>query len=188
MGRVIAWIMAAETAGLNERAVRLLSLTPSDRVLEVGFGHGRTIERIATIVTDGHVSGIDSSETMTRAATRHNRRAIASGRVDLRAGNCAALPFNDSQFDKALCVHTVYFWSDPEACLREIRRVLRPAARFVLGFTTSGSSRSASFPAEVYTFYDEHQIERMLANAGFHSVEFTRVGEAVLALASAGAP
>jgi SAM-dependent methyltransferase len=184
IGRVIAWIMARETAQLNERAVRSLSVRPSDRVLEVGFGHGRTVERLAAAVPQGHVAGIDVSEAMTRMALRRNRPAVAEGRVGLRTGDSASLPFPDGQFDRALSVHTVYFWKDPRACLREIRRVLRPGARFVLGFTPRSSARTGSFPAEVYTFYGEDQIQGMLTAAGFESVEFTQIGEAALAVAT----
>ncbi len=184
IGRVIAWIMARETADLNEKAVSLLSVRRSDSVLEVGFGHGRTVERIVAAVPQGHVTGIDVSGSMTRLAIRRNRRAVAEGRVALQTGSCASLPFNDGQFDKALSVHTLYFWNNPQACLREIRRVLRPGARFVLGFTRRVSRHAANFPAEVYTFYDEGQIQDMLTAAGFESVELTRVGEAALAVAT----
>jgi SAM-dependent methyltransferase len=83
-----------------------------------------------------------------------------------------------------MSVHTVYFWKDPQACLREIRRVLRPGARFVLGFTRRVSLHTASFPAEVYTFYEDGQIRDMLTAAGFESVELTRFGEAALAVAT----
>ena len=48
LGRLIAGIMAKETADLNEHAIRLLAASPPDRVLEIGFGHGRTIERLAS--------------------------------------------------------------------------------------------------------------------------------------------
>jgi ubiquinone/menaquinone biosynthesis C-methylase UbiE len=74
VGRVIAWIMARETAELNEQAARLLSVRQSDSVLEVGFGHGRTVERIVAAVPQGHVTGIDVSDSMTRLAIRRNRK------------------------------------------------------------------------------------------------------------------
>ena len=185
IGRVIAWIMARETADLNEQAMRLLCLRPTDSVLEVGFGHGRTVERIAATVSEGHVAGIDVSEEMTRLASRRNQTAVSEGRVDLRTGDSASLPFADGQFDDALSVHTLYFWKDPLACLREIHRVLRPGAHFVLGFTRSGSLHSASFPADVYTFYDEDHVRGLLTDAGFESITLTRVGEATLGLAAA---
>ncbi len=183
VGRIIAWIMARETAALNEQAVQLLAVAASDRVLEIGFGHGHTVARLAAVAPKGRVAGVDVSEEMTRLATHRNRAAIADGRVDLRTGDGMSLPFDSGQFDKVLSVHTVYFWSAPDACLREIRRVLRPGARFVLGFTRSSSARRASFPAEVYTFYDEDQIRGLLTAAGFGSVQITEVGEAALALA-----
>jgi ubiquinone/menaquinone biosynthesis C-methylase UbiE len=184
LGGVIARIMAYETATLNERALRLLFLRPSDRVLEVGFGHGRTVARLASSVTLGHVAGIDVSETMTRLAMRRNRRAMTVGRVDLRTGSCASLPFADGQFDKALSVHTLYFFTDPQACFREVSRVLRPGGRFVLGFMGRNARHSSRFPAEVYTFYDEEQIQRLLLAASFGSLEFERVGESTLMVAT----
>jgi ubiquinone/menaquinone biosynthesis C-methylase UbiE len=134
IGRVIAGVMARETSDLNERAVRLLRPSSFDRVLEIGSGHGRTIERVASVVHSGCVCGVDVSESMLNMAVRRNRRAIAEGRVELRKGECASIPFDAAIFDGVLSVHTLYFWSDPAACLREIRRVLRPGARLVLGF------------------------------------------------------
>ncbi len=167
IGRVIAEIMARETVELNERAIRALAPSPTDWVLEVGFGHGRTIERIASIVANGRVCGLDVSEAMLDMAVRRNRRGIAAGRVDLRVGDCASIPFDDARFDRVLCVHTMYFWRDPTLCLREIRRVLRPGARLVLGFLRADSPGRARFPREVYAFYDEGDVKTMLAAVAF---------------------
>ena len=60
LGRLIARIMAKETAGANTAAVRLLELQPTDHVLEVGFGHGCTIEQVARLVPQGFVAGVDA--------------------------------------------------------------------------------------------------------------------------------
>lgn len=185
LGRLIAGIMAHETAALNDRAVELLGLQATDRVLEIGYGHGRTVERIANALPLGHVAGIDPSDSMHQLASHRNRSSIANGRVDLRLGDGAALPFGDSDFDKALSVHTVYFWRDPAACLREIHRVLRPGARLVLGFTPKGSPRVASFPSEVYTFHSEHDIRTLLLTAGFSPTDRQQVGDNVLLAATA---
>ncbi len=184
-GRVIAGIMAHETSDLNERAVRLLDPSPFDRVLEVGFGHGRTIERLAGVVKNGRVCGIDASELMLNMAVRRNRRAIAEGRVELRKGDCAPIPFDIACFDEALSVHTLYFWSDPAACLKEIHRVLRPGGQLVLGLLRGDSPQRTRFPNEVYTFYDEHAVYTMLATSDFSSIQFSRIGEASFVLATA---
>ena len=180
VGRVIAQIMSWETSALNVEAVALLGVAQADRVLEVGFAHGLTVERIAAAAPEGFVAGVDVSESMTRVAASRNRRAVNAGRVELRTGTSASLPFDDAVFDKALAVHTVYFWNDVPTHLRELRRVLRPGARFVLAFTPSTSARAEQFPASVYTFYDEPTLLGMLAAAGFSETEVRHVGEAVL--------
>jgi ubiquinone/menaquinone biosynthesis C-methylase UbiE len=184
IGRLIGAIMAYETATINKHAVDLLALRPSDRVLEIGFGHGRTVERIASVVTQGHVAGLDVSQTMTRSAIRRNHKAVIEGRVDLRTGTCASMPYADGQFDKVLTVHTIYFWNEPQECLREIRRIMRAGARLVLGCTGSGASCTTRFPAAVYRFYDDGQIRWMLASEGFAIHELKRVGEAILVIAT----
>ena len=48
--------MARETARANAFAVELLELSPIDRILEVGFGHGATVARIATLADKGFVA------------------------------------------------------------------------------------------------------------------------------------
>jgi ubiquinone/menaquinone biosynthesis C-methylase UbiE len=183
LGRIIAWIMVRETAALNDRALALLDVQPTDHVLEVGFGPGRSVERIAAAAERGHVAGIDASVSMMRLAARRNRAAVTQGRVELIAGDCVSLPFDDARFDKAISVHTLYFWSDPHACLREILRVLRPDARLVLAFTPKDSPLASSFPAAIYTFHDVDVVRSMLMDAGFDSVELSRSGDAVIAVA-----
>jgi ubiquinone/menaquinone biosynthesis C-methylase UbiE len=184
LGRLIANIMAHETADLNERAVRLLDPSPSDWVVEIGFGHGRTIEHLAKGVPQGRVCGLDVSRAMLDMAVRRNRRAVAEGRVDLRMSDVASIPFEDKSFDKALTVHTLYFWSDPLACLGEIHRVLKPRGRLVLGFLRGDSAKSIRFPKEVYTLHDEQSVRAMLVACDFGLIQFSRIGEASLALAT----
>jgi len=168
LGWIIRSIMSRETAALNATVLDALELRPTDRILEVGFGHGRTIERAAAIVTDGFVAGIDVSETMVRMATRRCRSYIEQGRVRLEVGDSSCLPFPANQFDKAYAVHTIYFWEDAVAHLREIHRVLKPGGTLAIGLrpkaTTSGAD---DFPDSVYTFYETGRVRELLAESGF---------------------
>ncbi len=47
LGWLIGSVMARETADTNDAVLDALALTETDRVLDVGFGHGRTVERAA---------------------------------------------------------------------------------------------------------------------------------------------
>jgi len=84
LGRLIGHVMARETVTAIESALELLEAQPADHVLEVGFGHGATIARVAAAVSGGLVAGVDPSAEMCRMAARRNRRAVARGKVELR--------------------------------------------------------------------------------------------------------
>jgi ubiquinone/menaquinone biosynthesis C-methylase UbiE len=170
LGWLIGKIMSHETESLNAAALAALELQPKDRVLEVGFGHGGTLAKAANIVTEGLVAGVDFSETMRHMATRRCSRFIASGRVHLDLADSTCLPFPDEHFDKAYSVHTLYFWKDPTAHLREICRVLRPGGLLALGFRTKDAGGGAeAFPDTVYTFRDVGAIGELLRATGFHN-------------------
>jgi SAM-dependent methyltransferase len=133
VGRLAGWEMALGKAGLDDEVADLLAPAPADRLLEVGHGPGTTMARLAERVPAGQVVGVDPSVVMHRQAARRNRRWIASGRVELHVASAERLPFADAGFDRALTLHSLAHWSDPERGLEEIRRVLVPDGRLLVG-------------------------------------------------------
>ncbi len=171
LGRFLAWIMAAEIAAVNEQALELLAVRPDDHVLEVGFGHGRTLARAAALVPTGFVAGIDVSEQMVRMARYRNRQFIKEGRVEVQRADSAHLSYPDRCFDRVYAIHTLYFWADPRVHLQEIYRVMKAGARFVLGFGPKEDERAvANFPATIYRFYTSNEVYRLLEEVGFTEV------------------
>jgi protein-L-isoaspartate O-methyltransferase len=61
LGRLIARLMNRHNAKMNAFAVQLLQLTPSDRVLEIGFGGGVSLPTLIKRI--GFVGGVDRSRT-----------------------------------------------------------------------------------------------------------------------------
>ena len=162
--------MAAETAAANEHTIALAGLTSHDHVLEVGCGHGRAIARIAQALPTGRIVGLDPSATMVGIARRHNRRLIARGTVSIEQGDAARLPYGDATFDRILATHTVYFWPDLSRVAGELRRVLKPHGRLVLGFGDA-EAMQRSFPTSVYNLRSPDQIREALLDAGFVNVQ-----------------
>ena len=162
--------MARETAAANEAALELLELHPADHVLEVGFGHGATIAKAAAAVPRGFVAGVDPSGEMCQMAARHNKAALATGRVELRHASVQSLPYPDGAFDKVLSVHTLYFWRGLSGPFSEMRRVLKSRGRLVLGWRDDPRA-VASFPDSVYRFHDAEHVLHVLRDVGFRSVE-----------------
>lgn len=175
IGRLIARIMALETASPNRRALELLGIDEDSCVLEVGFGHGHTLARAAELAPLGFVAGIDISAAMVEMAQTLNRDFVAKGLIEVRRASSDQIPYPDQSFDRIYAVHTLYFWNDPLAHLREIHRVCRVAGRFVLAFGPKEDARAvATFPEAVYTFYSIEETRRLLHEAGFYSVTMAR--------------
>jgi ubiquinone/menaquinone biosynthesis C-methylase UbiE len=164
--------MARKNAAMNRACVEWHDVRPADRVLEIGFGHGRTLAWIAERALSGVVAGVDPSAEMLRMASRRNRAALESGRVRLELGRAESLPFPDAQLDTLLAANCVQFWDLPRA-LAEARRVLRPGGTLLLGIRmrAPGEGRFSS-PG-----FSEAQVEALhgrLARAGFSAIHSER--------------
>ncbi len=145
--RPLSWLagrlMERGNARMNELAIEALDVQPGDAVLEIGFGPGAALERIAGLVGDGFVAGIDPSRAMVRQGSRRLKRRIAEGRAELRQGRSSKMPYPDARFDRVLSVNTIYFWEQPRADLSEVRRVTKPGGRFVLVFRATADDSEA---------------------------------------------
>jgi ubiquinone/menaquinone biosynthesis C-methylase UbiE len=175
LGRLLARIMAMETVTINRRVVELLELEAGSRVLEVWFGHGRTLAQTAKLAPKGFVAGIDISGTMVQMAQHHNRDAIVKGLIEIKRASSDRIPYSDESFDHVYAVHTLYFWNDPLAHLLEIHRVTRAGGRFVLAFGPKEDVHVvAAFPESVYHFYSIDETQRLISNAGFGNISMSR--------------
>ena len=170
-GRLLVRVMASETARFNRQVVQVVAPSPGERILEVGFGHGRTLAEAAVHTPSATFAGIDISADARRVAEARCRGLIEEGRIELRVGDSASLPWSDARFDKAFAVHTLYFWSDPQRELRELARVLKTGGLVVLGFREPSESARSTFPPAVYHFRSSGELRVLLQSAGFAGIE-----------------
>jgi ubiquinone/menaquinone biosynthesis C-methylase UbiE len=75
----------------------LLEIRPNDEVLEVGFGPGVVIERLA-------------KRANAEQARARNATAVQDGRVKIRHSSVESLPFDDNSFHKALAINSMQYW------------------------------------------------------------------------------
>ena len=151
------------------------SVSPSEHVLEVGFGGGDLLIRLAETVSDGWVEGVELSEPMLgRVRARIRRRGLAD-RVRLHAGSVEALSFDTGRFDCACSANTVYFWPDLHGGLAELARVLRPGGRLVLGFGSDVALRRAGYEERGFALYTPEQIEAALRTNGLEPSALERL-------------
>ncbi|HEY2473294.1 MAG TPA: bifunctional demethylmenaquinone methyltransferase/2-methoxy-6-polyprenyl-1,4-benzoquinol methylase UbiE [Candidatus Cybelea sp.] len=122
------------TAGLDERwrrrAIRLLAPPPSAQILDLCCGTGDLVFGLLRSQPSLDVTGIDFCGPMLERA---RARAVkgARGKATFVEGDVMAMPFADESFDGATMGFSLRNVVDVDGALREVRRVLRPGARFV---------------------------------------------------------
>jgi arsenite methyltransferase len=171
-GRIMGQLMNRHNAKLNSYAVRQLELTPSDRVLEVGFGGGVSLPSL--IASAAFVGGVDRSSDMVTRAKAIFSEAVSAGRADFREGSVEELPFEASSFERVCTVNTIYFWSSLDAGFAEIRRVLSPGGRVVVGFVPKERMDRMGMPVDIFTSRAPEDVVAALRKAGFSDVRIER--------------
>jgi len=97
VGRLFAWLMNSSHSALTDWALTHVRVDKDAKVLDVGCGGGRTIEKLAEMAN--LVYGIDYAAGSIAAAHAHNKRLIAEGRVLLERASVSRLPFADDFFE-----------------------------------------------------------------------------------------
>jgi ubiquinone/menaquinone biosynthesis C-methylase UbiE len=102
--------------------IALMNLQATDRVLDVGCGSGWLARRLAALVPDGSVTGIDVSDEMVRRA---QRTCAGVPNARFKRGTAEEIPALAKAFNHAISVESAYYWHDPARGMEEIFRVLR---------------------------------------------------------------
>ncbi|MDH6580237.1 methyltransferase domain-containing protein [Kitasatospora sp. MAP5-34] len=134
----------------------MLQPRPGERILEIGPGTGLQSLHVAPqLGTDGRLDIVDiQQEMLDHVMRRAGENGI--GTIVPTLADAHHLPFDDASFDAAYLVTALGEIPDPATTLSELRRVLKPTGRLVVG-----------------EFFDRHQIRpaRLIghaAEAGLH--------------------
>lgn len=74
-------------AFLNDFVNELMAAQADDRIIEIGFGTGKLIYKMAQQIDQGCIEGVDFSKEMVSIALKRNKRYIANGKVKIKKGN-----------------------------------------------------------------------------------------------------
>jgi SAM-dependent methyltransferase len=132
----VRWLLGDELhpggEATTRRALELAEVRPGDRLLDVASGHG-TSALLAARELGCRVVGIEYGERAVREATAAARTAGLEDRVSFRRADAEALPFESGTFDAVLCECSLCTFPDKARAARELRRVLKPGGRLVVG-------------------------------------------------------
>jgi demethylmenaquinone methyltransferase/2-methoxy-6-polyprenyl-1,4-benzoquinol methylase len=207
------------TAGVDEswrrRAVRELAAPPGGHVLDLCTGTGDLAFHLIRSDSGGRVTGIDFCEPMLAGARERAAREDQQHRATFVCGDVLALPFEDRTFDGATMGFSMRNVVDITATLREIRRVLRPGARFVnldvskaknpfikkmfdlyfyrlvplIGGLVGGSRAAYRYlPQSLTNYPDGEGLAARFSDAGYRDVRIIRLGLGAIAIHVGVAP
>lgn len=111
------------------------------RVLDVACGTGVLAAAAREAVgPEGAVAGLDLNPGML------DRARVRVPEADLRVGRAEALPFEDGSFDAVVSQFGLMFFEDPDAAVREMRRVVVPGGGLAIA-VWAGIDRSPAYAA-----------------------------------------
>jgi arsenite methyltransferase len=181
-GRLVARILNRRNAAAVRAAVSAVPVRPGAVLADLGFGGGLGLELLLDRLDQegggaGLVHGVDVSETMITAATRHFSGPIADGRLRLHQAPIEKLPFAGGAVDAAITLNTIYFVPDLPAAFSELRRVLSPAGQLALGLGDPAAMARMSVTRQGFRLRPVIEVIDALSLAGFVVLQHRRVGK-----------
>lgn len=157
------------------------------KVLEIGFGSGLFVTRLASQAPSAEIWGIDSNGLLLEQVSR-KARDKGIGNVRLATGDARRLAFTDGGFDAVVCIN-LFLCIDFDSVitvLKEMKRVCKPSGRLIFEFRSSRNwlfvlkYKLARFydetaPYPLYT-YEPKQIETLIKELGLKIVSKKGLG------------
>lgn len=134
MPHSMRWLLFLPRGPLSVRhLVAILQPLPGERILEVGVGPGVDAIPIArTLAPGGVLEALDLQPEMVESLRKRMQGQRVTNIIPTQ-GDAQALPYPNQVFDAAYMIGTLGEIPDNAAALRELRRVLKPRGRLVIG-------------------------------------------------------
>ncbi|QXP85779.1 class I SAM-dependent methyltransferase [Methylococcus sp. Mc7] len=117
-----------------------LGVRPSDRVLEIGCGHGVAGSLICQRLPNGKYVAIDRSLKMIAAATKRNQAYVAAGIATFIHVELEKLDLGEERFDKILAMRVRLFLDQPDHARALVARWLAPSGQLFIQYDQPGQN------------------------------------------------
>ncbi len=115
--------------------IESMDIRPSDRVLEIGCGHGVAASLVCQkLGRGGRYVGIDRSIKMIAAARKRIDVSVQSGVAELILSDLETLDLGEARFDKVFAQRVRLFFTDSERAHGLVTRWLAPAGKLFVEY------------------------------------------------------
>jgi len=168
---VLAPLWNKRNSRLHDCVIEKMTVESSDKILEIGFGGGRSLEIVSKLVTDGIVAGVDISKSMTRYC---QKKFGGDWDIDVKCASASELPFDSNCFNKIYSVNSIFYWNDVEKACSEIFRVMSAGGVLFLCYTAKESLQKKKFVKNGLKLFEPCDVKELLLIAGFENINTTR--------------
>jgi arsenite methyltransferase len=131
--RLEAVYLTPDIVRQRNEVLTALALQPGETVLDVGSGPGLLMADMADVIgPEGHVTGIDLSDSMLALSRRRFADPPLRERTSILKADATQLPFVTGHFDAAVSTQVYEYVPDVDRALAELYRVLRPGGRALI--------------------------------------------------------
>jgi arsenite methyltransferase len=164
---------------LTRRTIAAMNLHPGASIADLGCGTGTSALMLASEL-GLEVSAIDLSEdNIKRARSRLSSETGQHPRVQFQQADAHELPFEDGYFDGVLAECTFSLFSNQQAVLEEVKRVLKPAGQFGVTDMAVGGPLPDDIASVIAPWtclvdaVDQQAYTDKFTRAGFEILEFS---------------
>jgi len=133
---VISYFMNKRLTG----ALALMGEKKASRMLDIGYGGGVFLPELSTRCEE--LYGVDIHDNIDKVQTMLSKEGVTA---KLSYGDVTKLPFQDSYFDRVVCISVLEFVEDLDKAFSEIARVIKPGGDVVIGFPVVSLLTDAAF-------------------------------------------
>jgi ArsR family transcriptional regulator len=150
-------------------AEMLLRLIPPMAIADLGAGEGTLSQMLARGARQ--VIAVDNSAKMVEFGSKLAREHGLAN-LEYRMGDLEALPIESASIDLAIFSQSLHHAQHPVQAAAEAYRVLKPGGRVVLlDLLRHHFEEARELYADLWLGFSEVEIQRFLAQAGFHSIQ-----------------
>jgi ubiquinone/menaquinone biosynthesis C-methylase UbiE len=159
----------------NQRIIHdtlsILNAEADDSILEIGMGNGFFVNEILSKHRSITYTGCDYSELMVEESEKINTEWITKGQAKFILSDVTSLPFSDNSFNKIFTINTIYFWDNEIKVLNELKRVLQPNGKLIIGFRPKHMTEKYAFTKYGFNLFSKEDVVKLLSDNSFSVID-----------------